>query len=828
MMPMMQPRDNKRARLLPTAALDVLGNDLLVRCASYLDADGLAQLGRTSARFGIPQAGQQRSLANETARQRFLLSATDEERSRLPEYDDESDVGLLRALEQLRKPLCFYELVGNSFSPQEHQASVTHTGRNYWYSTALSGHVMRGGRHFIEFTINDQQSSYFHLGIMRPVSLTDGIDLEAEWNGSVNPAIVSSHWKPAVAEKLRSQRTAQWGESNVHCCAYDCGDGQCNFTDWDNEDDYEEWQGQEALRGNGTIGLLLDLDEGTLSVFKDGRRLGSMKEGLGGEYCWFVAVGTPCTISISRAPSLAPYASLIPSSFPVLMNPVSPHPHSISLDQLLQEFKPPIKVLLPKITAPNYRPVPRTKVAPVIGGRKASPREDLAFPLARGAPVLVLRRFRLRLLCHRPLPALSWGISCRGGMASAEGGMTRLDLPPSHRFASPPSLPQAIFALSALVASLVAVVSRHRSVDCRVTRGRTTVLGRGSPRRSKSDPEHCPATTSPRSFRPRRPFRATARLRRVMGKNRQNPTLQLRPGSRDGETKAAAGERRQQSACPFGLAPFAVPCCSRQSLSRPPKFSVLLPGDSVRSRERAAEPSVRLAPGGRCVHVRASHAWHDEPRHSPGGEWRGSVVLTRHFRGAPAVLISSPPGVVVVRRTSAAAPAQDAPQDAVPGLPSGGIGRCAARPWPQTCRRLCRVAAGPGLDGGKTLPSGIRGRGEGWSSSSGHASGGGFVDSSPQGLDLGRRRHAVLHAGREDEVEDEPPASLRRRRGEAPELLPENGGQNNFIEKVSKVRSPETDNWLPETTKTRLEILSDALAPACAARTSIQFVLIQE
>ncbi|EJK74069.1 hypothetical protein THAOC_04278, partial [Thalassiosira oceanica] len=50
----MMPRDNKRARLLPSAALDVLGNDLLVRCASYLDADGLAQLGRTSARLGIP------------------------------------------------------------------------------------------------------------------------------------------------------------------------------------------------------------------------------------------------------------------------------------------------------------------------------------------------------------------------------------------------------------------------------------------------------------------------------------------------------------------------------------------------------------------------------------------------------------------------------------------------------------------------------------------------------------------------------------------------------------------------------------------------------
>ncbi|EJK48636.1 hypothetical protein THAOC_32548, partial [Thalassiosira oceanica] len=187
----MQNSDNKRARLLPSAALDVLGNDLLLRCASYLDADGLAQLGRTSARFGIPQAGQKRSLANEAARQRFRESATDEERCRLPKYDDESDVGLSRALEQLRRPLCFDELVGDGFSPQEHPGIVTCTDAAGW-STAVSGHAMRGGRHSAEFaiTIDERNIPVVSLGIMRPVSLTDGI-LEAEWKGNVNPACVS-------------------------------------------------------------------------------------------------------------------------------------------------------------------------------------------------------------------------------------------------------------------------------------------------------------------------------------------------------------------------------------------------------------------------------------------------------------------------------------------------------------------------------------------------------------------------------------------------------------------------------------------------------------
>ena len=65
---MAQPtHDDKRARFL-----DALDNDLLIRCASYLDADGLVQLGRTSSSFGrIPQAGEGRSLVNEAAHQRF-------------------------------------------------------------------------------------------------------------------------------------------------------------------------------------------------------------------------------------------------------------------------------------------------------------------------------------------------------------------------------------------------------------------------------------------------------------------------------------------------------------------------------------------------------------------------------------------------------------------------------------------------------------------------------------------------------------------------------------------------------------------------------------
>ena len=290
------------------AALDSLGNDLLIRCSSYLDADGLAQLGRTSTRFGIPQAGQQSSLVNEAAHQQFRQCATDEERSRLPKYDGESDVGLYRALVILRQPLCFDDLVGNGFGTQETSAKVAFASSNGTNdcSTAMSGHVMRGGRHVVEFAItnHEQWTQFIFLGVIRPVSLTNGIDLR-DWDGCsgrrVTPAMISSHYKPAAAEKLRSQRTAKWGDSNVHCCAYLCENGQCDWTDWDNARRQNlNWQGNEGLGSSGAVGLLLDLDEGTLSVFKDGRRLGVMKDGLDGEYCWFVTAYSGCEVSILK------------------------------------------------------------------------------------------------------------------------------------------------------------------------------------------------------------------------------------------------------------------------------------------------------------------------------------------------------------------------------------------------------------------------------------------------------------------------------------------------------------------------------------------------
>jgi hypothetical protein len=52
-----------------------------------------------------------------------------------------------------------------------------------------------------------------------------------------------------------------------------------------------DWDGMQPFDGNGEIGLLLDYDDGSLTVYKNGVKLGIMAEGLRGPFCWMVTAG---------------------------------------------------------------------------------------------------------------------------------------------------------------------------------------------------------------------------------------------------------------------------------------------------------------------------------------------------------------------------------------------------------------------------------------------------------------------------------------------------------------------------------------------------------
>ena len=87
----------------------------------------------------------------------------------------------------------------------------------------------------------------------------------------------------------------------VHCCMYYSATGKCISSDWSGSDnEYESWEGMERVSAGDEIGMLLDLDEGTLSVYKDGRKLGVMKSGLAGQYCWVASMWNGTSVSIKR------------------------------------------------------------------------------------------------------------------------------------------------------------------------------------------------------------------------------------------------------------------------------------------------------------------------------------------------------------------------------------------------------------------------------------------------------------------------------------------------------------------------------------------------
>ena len=86
----------------------------------------------------------------------------------------------------------------------------------------------------------------------------------------------------------------------VQCCAYSCEEGECLWSNWLNDAVSTNWAGMERLNGEGEIGLLLDLMEGTLTAYMNGTRLGIMKEGLTGEYCWYTRISNGAAVHIER------------------------------------------------------------------------------------------------------------------------------------------------------------------------------------------------------------------------------------------------------------------------------------------------------------------------------------------------------------------------------------------------------------------------------------------------------------------------------------------------------------------------------------------------
>jgi len=184
-----------------------------------------------------------------------------------------------------------------------------------------SDYVMTSGRHYAKFTVTSNDSwgeddfRYFYcrLGIMRPIGLDMRRHSWKSWCCMYDQLIAGLFLEGSFAEHYR---TDAWGEGDVHCCLYYDFEGTCEWTNWDSQEEGthtdQRWDGMiggSLDHDTREYGLLLDLDAGTLSMYKDDKFLGVMMRGLTGEYCWVANIlahahGRPeqQNVRIERAP----------------------------------------------------------------------------------------------------------------------------------------------------------------------------------------------------------------------------------------------------------------------------------------------------------------------------------------------------------------------------------------------------------------------------------------------------------------------------------------------------------------------------------------------
>ena len=87
------------------------------------------------------------------------------------------------------------------------------------------------------------------------------------------------------------------GEEMVNYCRLDMDNGSCFWWNWTERHTWDGNAGDLEVsdiydRDCKTLGMLLDLNIGTLSVYQNGRKPGYLKDGLAGEYCWIVGFGS--------------------------------------------------------------------------------------------------------------------------------------------------------------------------------------------------------------------------------------------------------------------------------------------------------------------------------------------------------------------------------------------------------------------------------------------------------------------------------------------------------------------------------------------------------
>jgi hypothetical protein len=243
-------------------ALAVACRRFFIKCIAAPPKHRTAASGSAGIAATTEQQVEMWSIAEEVAR-RWIATCTDQEQGWVPRRGRESWLGLMWEVQVLRRSAVFgrsHEDITLSEGGSVATKNVDEPGCRAVASKA----VMRAGRHYVQFTV--VRGSFMVFGVIRP-----GWDVE----GGLNAHRVDGH------------------------CFYSTGNGWCCPS-------YHSWEGMQGVREDGDrIGMLLDLDQGTMTVYKNDERLGVMATGLSGEYSWAVSLHAQGD-SARIEPALAP------------------------------------------------------------------------------------------------------------------------------------------------------------------------------------------------------------------------------------------------------------------------------------------------------------------------------------------------------------------------------------------------------------------------------------------------------------------------------------------------------------------------------------------
>ncbi|EJK72097.1 hypothetical protein THAOC_06409, partial [Thalassiosira oceanica] len=279
-----------------TVDLSRIDTSIVTQITSFVgNSRELLGLALTCKSFGWrqPTSTLNWSLVEEVARREVCSRTTDAEMSSLPRYAS----GTTTWLSILRRfdPLLFDVLAGRGIEHRNGDESRVYGTTNGCCTAVSSSYIMTTGSHFAEFEITGTP----FIGVARPMPKP------------IFDRVYFCYFDSDHFDTLLAERTDEWGDGNVHACQYFCRSGGTICTGFQGErtGGYNwvwDWEGKESSTTGDTIGMLLNLDDGTLTVYKNNRRLGVIKDGLSGSYCWYVRVKKDQAVAIKKG--ALPYA----------------------------------------------------------------------------------------------------------------------------------------------------------------------------------------------------------------------------------------------------------------------------------------------------------------------------------------------------------------------------------------------------------------------------------------------------------------------------------------------------------------------------------------